>query len=99
MTTESYIYDGVRTAFGRHGRALAHIRPDDLTAEVITALLARHPDLDPARIDDVFLGDANGAGEDNRNVARMSALLAGLPTSVPGATVSSTARGASRTST
>ncbi|GAA3789055.1 thiolase family protein [Streptomyces chiangmaiensis] len=87
MTTESYVYDGVRTAFGRHGRALAHIRPDDLAAEVITALLARHPDLDPGRIDDVFLGDANGAGEDNRNVARMSALLAGLPTSVPGATV------------
>jgi acetyl-CoA acetyltransferase family protein len=87
MAFESYIYDGVRTAFGRHGRALAHIRPDDLAAEVITALLARHPDLDPARIDDVFLGDANGAGEDNRNVARMSALLAGLPTSVPGATV------------
>ncbi|MGW5251173.1 thiolase family protein, partial [Streptomyces sp. NPDC004129] len=87
MAFESYIYDGVRTAFGRHGKALAHIRPDDLAAEVITALLARHPDLDPARIDDVFLGDANGAGEDNRNVARMSALLAGLPTSVPGATV------------
>ena len=87
MTAESHIYDGVRTTFGRHGKALAHIRPDDLAAEVITALLARHPDLDPARIDDVFLGDANGAGEDNRNVARMSALLAGLPTSVPGATV------------
>ncbi|SHH29988.1 thiolase family protein [Streptomyces sp. 3214.6] len=87
MTVESYIYDGLRTPFGRYGRALAHIRPDDLAADVISSLLARHPGLDPARVDDVVLGDANGAGEDNRNVARMSALLAGLPTSVPGATV------------
>ncbi|WP_026534656.1 thiolase family protein [Arthrobacter sp. H14] len=83
----SFIYDAVRTPFGRYGKALAGIRPDDLAAGVLSSLLARHPDLDPAAIDEVLLGDANQAGEDNRNVARMASLLAGLPTSVPGATV------------
>lgn len=85
--TGSFIYDAVRTPFGRYGKGLAGIRPDDLAGHTLSALLARHPDLDPARIDEVLLGDANQAGEDNRNVARMAALLAGLPTSVPGATV------------
>ncbi|WP_104081462.1 thiolase family protein [Cryobacterium sp. Y11] len=86
MTT-SFVYDAIRTPFGRLGKNLARIRPDDLAAHAIEALLARHPTLDPARIDDVILGDANQAGEDNRNVARMSAILAGLPTSVTGSTV------------
>jgi acetyl-CoA acetyltransferase family protein len=85
--TGSFIYDAVRTPFGRYGKGLAGIRPDDLAGHALSSLLARHPDLDPARIDEVLLGDANQAGEDNRNVARMAALLAGLPTSVPGATV------------
>jgi len=85
--TGSFVYDAVRTPFGRHGRALAGVRPDDLAAANMRALLDRHPELDPARIDDVILGDANQAGEDNRNVARMAAILAGMPTSVPGATV------------
>ncbi len=83
----AYIYEAVRTPFGRYGGALSAVRPDDLAAEILTALLARVPELDPARIDDVIYGVANGAGEDNRNVARMALLLAGLPTSVPGATV------------
>jgi acetyl-CoA acetyltransferase family protein len=85
--TSAYVYAAVRTPFGRYGGALAGIRPDDLAAHALRALLDRSPGLDPARIDDVLMGDANGAGEDNRNVARMAALLAGLPTSVPGATV------------
>ncbi|MEV1128570.1 thiolase family protein [Agromyces sp. NPDC049794] len=85
--TASYVYDAIRTPFGRFGKGLAGIRPDDLAAHTIEALMSRHPDLDPARIDDVVLGDANQAGEDNRNVARMAALLAGLPTSVTGSTV------------
>lgn len=84
--TAAYIYDAVRTPFGRYGKALAGIRPDDLAASTLKGLLDRHPDLDPARIDDVILGDANQAGEDNRDVARMAVLLAGLPTSVPGST-------------
>jgi len=83
----SYIYDAVRTPFGRYGRSLAHVRPDDLASASMASLLERHPDLDPALIDDVILGDANQAGEDNRNVARMASLLAGIPTSVPAATV------------
>jgi len=83
----SFVFDAIRTPFGRYGKSLAGVRPDDLAAGAITALLKRHPDLDPARIDEVLLGDANQAGEDNRNVARMAAILAGLPTSVPGATV------------
>ena len=83
----SFIYDAVRTPFGRFGKALAGTRPDDLGAHIISAVLERNPDLDPARIDEVIFGNANGAGEENRNVARMSALLAGLPVTVPGVTV------------
>lgn len=82
-----YIVDAVRTPVGKYGGALAAVRPDDLAAHVVRALLQRAPDLDPARIDDVVLGNANGAGEENRNVARMAVLLAGLPVTVPGATV------------
>ena len=83
----AYVLDAVRTPFGRFGGALAGVRPDDLAASTLKALLERTPDLDPARIDDVLLGAANQAGEDNRDVARMAVLIAGLPTSVPGATV------------
>src|SRR5687767_12876165 len=83
----AYVYDAVRTPFGRYGGALAAIRPDDLAAFVVGEQARRAPGLDPARIDDVILGNANGAGEDNRNVARMAVLLAGLPLTVPGATV------------
>ncbi|MEO3937713.1 thiolase family protein [Dermatophilaceae bacterium Soc4.6] len=85
--TSAYVYDALRTPFGRFGGALAGTRPDDLAATVLASLVARHPGLDPARIDEVVLGDANGAGEDNRNVARMAVLLAGLPVSVPASTV------------
>ncbi|MDX2851972.1 thiolase family protein [Actinacidiphila glaucinigra] len=84
---EVYIVDAVRTPVGKYGGALSGVRPDDLAAHVVASLVARTPELDPARIDDVFFGDANGAGEDNRNVARMAALLAGLPVTVPGTTV------------
>ncbi|HEX3346311.1 MAG TPA: acetyl-CoA C-acyltransferase, partial [Polyangiaceae bacterium] len=87
MARAAYVYDAVRTPFGRYGGALSAVRPDDLAAASFRALLDRSPNLDPARIDDVLLGDANGAGEDNRNVGRMAVLLAGLPTSVPGATI------------
>jgi acetyl-CoA acetyltransferase family protein len=87
MAAEVYIVDALRTPTGRYGGALADVRPDDLAARVVGALLERSPGLDPERIDDVFFGNANGAGEENRNVARMAALLAGLPTSTPGATV------------
>ena len=83
---EAWIIDAVRTPIGRHGGALSSVRPDDLGAIPIRALVERNG-LDPASIDDVVLGCANQAGEDNRNVARMSALLAGLPVSVPGQTV------------
>mgnify|MGYP002780396555 CR=1 FL=1 len=83
----AFLVDGVRTPIGSIGGALAEVRPDDLAAHVIRALVARHPGLDPARIGDVVLGCANQAGEDNRNVARMAALLAGLPDTVPGETV------------
>nr|WP_123729715.1 3-oxoadipyl-CoA thiolase [Stenotrophomonas rhizophila] len=82
-----YIVDGIRTPIGRYAGALSGIRADDLGALPIKALLARHPQLDPALIEEVYLGCANQAGEDNRNVARMSLLLAGLPVSVPGSTV------------
>jgi acetyl-CoA acetyltransferase family protein len=82
-----YIADGVRTPIGRYGGALAGVRPDDLAAGALKALVGRNQELDPARIDDVYFGNANGAGEDNRNVARMAVLLAGLPVTVPGATV------------
>src|SRR6266516_1696886 len=75
----AYIYDAIRTPFGRYGGALAGVRPDDLAAHAVRALLARSPQLDPARIDDALFGNANGAGEDNRDVARMAVLLAGLP--------------------
>jgi acetyl-CoA acetyltransferase family protein len=84
---EAFIYEAVRTPFGRFGGALAGVRPDDLAAHAMRALLDRVGDLDPAAIDDVFLGDANAAGEDNRDVARMAVLLAGLPTTVTGVTV------------
>jgi acetyl-CoA acetyltransferase family protein len=86
-TRSAYLLDNVRTPFGKFGGGLAGVRPDDLAAHALKALLARTPGLDPAEIDDVILGDANGAGEDNRDVARMAVLLAGLPTSVPGVTV------------
>ncbi|WP_413810714.1 thiolase family protein [Streptomyces sp. OE57] len=86
-TRDVYIVDAVRTPFGKYNGALASVRPDDLAAGAIRALLARTPDLAPSRIEDVYLGNANGAGEENRNVGRMAALLAGLPTSVPGVTV------------
>ncbi|WP_267906201.1 thiolase family protein, partial [Streptomyces rimosus] len=82
-----YVVDAVRTPVGRYGGALSGVRPDDLAAHVVRALVERTPRLDPARIDDVVFGDANGAGEDNRNVARMAVLLAGLPVTVPGVTV------------
>lgn len=82
----SFVYDAVRTPFGRHGKALADVRPDDLAAIVMRATVER-TGLDPARIDDVIFGDANQAGEDNRDVARFGALLAGFPTSVTGVTV------------
>jgi acetyl-CoA acetyltransferase family protein len=84
---DAYILDAVRTPFGRYGGGLAKVRPDDLGAHVVEALLSRSGELDPAQIDDVSFGNANGAGEDNRNVGRMSVLLAGLPTSVPANTV------------
>ncbi|MFF4791997.1 thiolase family protein [Streptomyces sp. NPDC001276] len=82
-----YLVDAVRAPIGRYNGALASVRPDDLAAHAIRELLARTPDLDPVRIEDVYFGNANGAGEENRNVGRMAALLAGLPTSVPGVTV------------
>jgi hypothetical protein len=82
--TAVFVIDACRTPVGKIKGALASVRPDHLTADVIGALLARHPWLDPARIDDVYWGAANQAGEDNRNVARMGVLLAGLPVEVPG---------------
>jgi 3-oxoadipyl-CoA thiolase len=86
-STGAFILDGVRSAVGNIGGQLSEVRPDDLAAHVIRSLLARHVTLDPAQIGDVVLGCANQAGEDNRNVARMALLLAGLPVSVPGETV------------
>ncbi len=85
--TEAFICDALRTSFGRYGGALAAIRTDDLAAVPISALLQRHPGIDWGDVDDVILGCANQAGEDNRNVARMALLLAGLPQEVPGTTV------------
>jgi len=82
-----YIIDAIRTPIGKYGGALSSIRPDDLLAQTIKELLVRNKSIDPADIEDVIAGDANQAGEDNRNVARMAALLAGLPTSVAGNTV------------
>ncbi|MEO5852588.1 MAG: thiolase family protein [Nocardioides sp.] len=87
MTTDAFLYAATRTPFGRFGGALAGVRPDDLAAVALTGLLAKAPELDPARIGDVVWGNANGAGEDNRNVGRMAVLLAGLPVSVPATTV------------
>jgi len=87
MSRDVFICDAVRTPIGRFGGALAAVRADDLGAIPLKALLARNPQLDPAAIDDVFYGCANQSGEDNRNVARMSLLLAGLPPSVPGVTL------------
>ncbi|GLX01685.1 thiolase family protein [Microtetraspora sp. NBRC 16547] len=82
-----YIVDAVRTPIGRYGGALSGVRPDDLAAHVMRALADRTSELDLARVDDVVFGNANGAGEENRNVARMAALLAGFPVTVPGSTV------------
>lgn len=84
---EVFVIDAVRTAIGKYGGALSSIRPDDLLAHVIKALLTRNPSIDVNAIEDVIAGAANQSGEDNRNVARMSALLAGLPSSVAGVTV------------
>jgi 3-oxoadipyl-CoA thiolase len=87
MNKHAFIIDGVRTPIGNFGGTLSTVRTDDLAAHVIRALLAKFPGLDPARIDDVIMGCANQAGEDNRNVARMALLLAGMPFTVPGETV------------
>ncbi|MCW8947645.1 MAG: beta-ketoacyl synthase N-terminal-like domain-containing protein, partial [Sedimenticola sp.] len=84
---DAYIFDAIRTPIGRFGGALAGVRADDLGAIPLKALMDRNPTMDWSRIDDVIFGCANQAGEDNRNVARMSALLAGLPIEVPGTTV------------
>jgi acetyl-CoA acetyltransferase family protein len=83
----AYVLDAVRAPFGRYGGGLAKVRPDDLGAHVVKALLDRSPELEPERVDEVLFGDANQAGEDNRNVGRMAWLLNGLPTSVPGSTI------------
>ena len=83
----AYICDAIRTPFGRYGGALSSVRADDLAAIPIKSLMARNPQVDWAMLDDVIYGCANQAGEDNRNVARMAGLLAGLPLEVPGATV------------
>jgi 3-oxoadipyl-CoA thiolase len=85
--TDAYIVDAIRTPFGRFGGSLANVRADDLGALPIAALIARNPGVDWTKVDDVYYGCANQAGEDNRNVARMAALLAGLPPSVPGSTI------------
>jgi len=82
----AYVYDAVRVPFGRYGGALAGVRPDDLGAVVVQSIVER-TGVDPEQIDDVIFGNANGAGEDNRNVGHMATLLAGLPTSVPGSTI------------
>ncbi len=87
MKQAVYVIDIVRTPVGKFGGTLASVRPDDLAAHVIQSIISRNPNINPAEIDEVILGAANQAGEDNRNVARMASLLAGLPTSVPGYTV------------
>ena len=84
MTEQAFICDAIRTPFGRYGGALSSVRTDDLGAIPIKALMARNPKVDWQAVDDVLYGCANQAGEDNRNVARMAALLAGLPVEVPG---------------
>ncbi|MEO7352666.1 MAG: thiolase family protein [Marmoricola sp.] len=83
----AFVYDAVRTPFGKFNGGLAKVRPDDLAATVLTAIRDRNPDLDPSAVEEVILGNANGAGEENRNVARMASLLAGFPVSVPGSTI------------
>src|ERR1700741_4805855 len=85
--TEAYLCDAVRTAIGRYGGVLSGVRTDDLAAIPIAALMKRNPGVDWGAVDDVVFGCANQAGEDNRNVARMALLLAGLPQEVPGSTV------------
>src|SRR5450759_5773674 len=85
--TDAFIVGAVRTPIGSFAGSLSRVRADDLAAHVIARLVERHPSVEPERITDVIFGCANQAGEDNRNVARMAALLAGLPTSVPGETV------------
>ncbi len=85
--TDAFVYDAVRTPFGKFNGGLAGVRPDDLAAVVLGAVRDRTPELDPESVDEVILGNANGAGEENRNVARMAGLLAGFPVSVPGSTV------------
>ena len=85
--TQSFICDGIRTAFGRYAGSLAAVRTDDLAALPIRALIERNPGVDWAAVDDIYYGCANQAGEDNRDVARMAGLLAGLPIDVPGSTV------------
>jgi acetyl-CoA acetyltransferase family protein len=85
--TDVYLVDAVRTPFGKYGGGLSRVRPDDLAAHAVRSLVERVPSLDPALIEDVYFGNANGAGEDNRNVARMAGLLAGLGVNVPGVTV------------
>jgi acetyl-CoA acetyltransferase len=87
MPPQAFICDAVRTPFGRYGGALAGVRADDLGAVPVQALMARNAGVDWAALGDVLFGCANQAGEDNRNVARMAALLAGLPITVPGATI------------
>lgn len=87
MKSEAYIIDAVRTPIGKLGGALSGVRTDDLAALTIAELLKRNPSIDPAEVDEVFFGCANQAGEDNRNVARMALLLAGIPVSVPGQTI------------
>ncbi len=84
---QAYLYDAIRTPFGKIGGTLSGHRPDDLAAHVVRELVARSASLDPATIDESIFGNANGAGEENRNVARMATLLAGLPTSIPGTTM------------
>ncbi|WP_420717556.1 3-oxoadipyl-CoA thiolase [Emcibacter sp.] len=85
--TEAFICDAIRTPIGRYGGALSSVRPDDLGTVPLKALMERNPQVDWSKVEDVIFGNANGAGEDNRNVARMAALLAGLPVTVPGTTV------------
>ena len=85
--TSAYVYAAARTPFGKLGGALAEVRPDDLAATAVSGLLTKTPDLEPERIDEVVWGNANGAGEENRNVGRMALLLAGLPVSIPATTV------------
>ena len=85
--SEAFILDAIRSPIGRYGGALSGVRPDDLAAHVVRSLVDRAPELDPARLDDVYFGAANAAGEDNRDVARMAVLLAQLPVSVPGVTL------------